>query len=55
MRRFILGLILGLVLSALLSQPAVAQTAMRMFGTLSNGQPRAIVVNSSGAVLVAVQ
>jgi hypothetical protein len=55
MRRFILGLILGLLLSAVLSQPAVAQTAMRMFGTLSNGQPRAIVVNSSGAVAVAVQ
>jgi hypothetical protein len=55
MRRFVIGLILGLLLSALLSQPAVAQTTMRMFGTLSNGQSRPILVDSTGAVSVAFQ
>lgn len=55
MRRFILGLILGLLLSAALARPAVAQTAYRIFGTLSNGNPQAIVVDSTGAVSVAFQ
>lgn len=55
MRRFILGVILGLLLSAAFAQPAVAQAAMRIFGTLSTGTPQAIQVDSTGALSVAIQ
>jgi hypothetical protein len=55
-RHAIVLFLLGLVLGALLGPgSAAAQTAMRMFGTQSTGVSRAIVVNSSGAVVVKLQ
>jgi hypothetical protein len=55
MRSFVIGFLVGLFLAVVLSQPAVAQTAMRMFGTTSSGTARAILVDTSGNVQVGVQ
>lgn len=44
------GIALGLLVGA--SQWAIAQTAIRLFGTTSTGTPRAVLVNSSGAMVV---
>lgn len=55
MGRFIFGVILGLLLALVVAQPAVAQAAMRIFGTLSTGNPQAIIVDTTGAVSVAIQ
>jgi hypothetical protein len=52
MNRFLLGVLVGVLLASILAQPAIAQTAMRIFGTLSTGTARAILVDSTGAVTV---
>ena len=55
MHRFILGVLVGLLLSLALGgsvSPAAAQQVRRMFGTVSGGAAIPIAANSDGAVIV---
>ena len=55
--RFLCGLVAGLLLALLLTstRPAEAQAVGRMFGTLSTGASKAILVTTAGAVQVTAQ
>ncbi len=53
-RRALVVFLAGVVLGALLTQPVVAQQVVRLFGTQTGGTITPALINSSGALVLAL-